>query len=85
MDSSHTRAAEKVHLLTNQSPSFAAFSGVTLSTLLENVHMLTNQSPSFAALSGVTLTTLLEKFWPISLYVTDDAIAKLNVTKSFVT
>ena len=28
--------------------------------------------------------TLLEKFWRISLYVTDDAIAKLYVTKSLV-
>ena len=26
------------------------------------------------------LFTLLEKLWRISLYVTDDAIAKLNVT-----
>ena len=29
------------------------------------------------------LHTLLEKFWLISLYLTDDAIAKLYVTKSF--
>ena len=28
----------------------------------------------------MTVTTLLEKFWRISLYVPDDAIAKLNVT-----
>ena len=28
--------------------------------------------------------TLLEKFWRISLYLTDDAIAKLYVTESFV-
>ena len=27
---------------------------------------------------------LLEKFWRISLYVTDEAIAKLYVTKSLV-
>ena len=26
------------------------------------------------------LATLLEKFWQISLHVTDDVIAKLNVT-----
>ena len=31
-----------------------------------------------------TLCTLLEKFWRISLYVTDDAIAKLYVTYSLV-
>ena len=29
-------------------------------------------------------STLLEKFWPISLYLTDDAIAKLCVTQSLV-
>ena len=29
--------------------------------------------------------TLLEKFWRISLHVTDDAFAKLFVTKSLVT
>ena len=30
------------------------------------------------------LYTLLEKFWQILLYLTDDAIAKLDVPKSFV-
>ena len=30
------------------------------------------------------LQALLAKFWPISLYLTDDAIAKLSVTQSFV-
>ena len=44
------------------------------------------------ALAGYTIgarktrqtRTLLEKFWRISLYVTDDAIAKRSVTLSFV-
>ena len=30
------------------------------------------------------LQVLVEKFWRISLYLTDDAIAKLYVTQSFV-
>ena len=34
--------------------------------------------------SVVTVYTLLEKFWWISLYVVDDAIAKLHVTQSLV-
>ena len=34
--------------------------------------------------STVYTLTLLEKFWRISLYVTDDAIAKLYVTLSLV-
>ena len=33
---------------------------------------------------NITLSTLLEKVRRFSLYVTDDAIAKLYLTKSFV-
>ena len=36
-------------------------------------------------LSNRQAISLLEKFWQISLYATDDAIANLNVAKSLVT
>ena len=39
---------------------------------------------SFLTTRASTVFTLLEKFWRISLYVIDDAIAKLYVTKSLV-